>query len=122
MRQSEPGGMYPEEIKAGTTIHGRRVAAMSRGVANGQRTVTVRFEMTDRKGRKRLSEPVTYTLGTLIRVPGTRRATTSAMPAGPVERKPGGKLHGGWYGDADDNGSQGRADRHSRMINSLTYA
>jgi hypothetical protein len=116
--------MRAEQIGNGTMIDGRRVVAMTTGPVNGRRAVTVRFatETRNRRGkvRKGLSEPVTYFYGT--EVSGTRKATTWAMPAGPVGRKPGGKLHGGWWGDGDDNSSQGRADRHSRMISSLTYA
>lgn len=115
-------GMYAEDIKSGSMIGGRRVAAMTRGLTSGNRTVTVRFDTVDRKGRKRLSEPVTYLLGTGARIPGTRTPTTPNMPAGPVGRKPGAQLHGGWFGDADDTGRDARTDRHSRMINNLTYA
>lgn len=120
MRQRQATGMFAEDIRNGTMIGGRRVAAMTRGLLSGRPVVTVRFAGVDRKGRARLSDPVTYTVGN--RVPGTRTSTTWAMPAGPVERKPGGKLHGGWYGDPDDNGRDGRAARHSRMVNCLVYA
>ncbi len=112
--------MFAEQVGCGTMIGGRRVAARSVGLKGGRAVITIRFATTvGRKRRPALSEPVTYYVGT--RVPGTRKHTTWAMPAGPVERKPGGELSGGWYGDGDDSG-QGRADRHSRMIASLTYA
>lgn len=113
-------GIYGRELRRGTTIDGRAVVAMTRGLLNGQRYVAVQFHETDRKGRKRLSKPFRYWADG--RVPGTRALTTWAMPAGPVGRKPGGKLHGGWYGDPDANGRGDRADRHSRKIDSLTYA
>ena len=121
MRAVQETGMFAEHIGCGTTIHGRRVAAMSRGVVSGRKVVTVRFAVTvGRKRRPGLSDPVTYTVGN--RVPGTRASTTWDMPAGPVERKPGAKLSGGWYGDPDDGGRDGRTARHSRMIDSLVYA
>jgi hypothetical protein len=122
MRVPEPGtGMIAEDITKGKTIDGRRVSAMTRGLRSGQPIVTVRFDVIDRKGRKRLSEPVTYQLGTGIRIPGTRTPTTPNFPAGPVGRKPGGELHGGWWGSDGDSGVD-RTARHSRMIDSLTYA
>jgi hypothetical protein len=122
MQQQDQGrGIRAEDIRRGTTIDGRRVVAMTTGVTgSGQRTTSVRFETHDRKGRKRLSDPVTYVHGT--RVGGTRALTTWAMPAGPVGRTPGGKLHGGWFGDADNNDRGARTDRHQRMVNNLTYA
>lgn len=114
-------GVYAEQLKRGTIIDGRRVVAMSPVIVNGQRGVSVRFATTvGRKRRKALTAPVTYLCGR--RVPGTRPSTTWSMPAGPVGRKPGGTLHGGWYGDADDTGRDARTNRHARMIDSLTYA
>lgn len=113
-------GLFAQEIHKGTTINGRRVETMRTGVVNGQRSITVQFaETTMRKGkaRNRLSAPVSYLVGT--RVPGSNVPTTWAMPAGPVHRKPGTKLNGGWYGDGDDGN---RADRHHRKIESITYA
>ena len=114
--------MLAEQLTAGTMIDGQRVATMTRGPVNGVTAVTVRFE-TERvkrgKVRKVLSEPVTFLHGTEVR--GTAKRTTWAMPAGPVGRKPGTKLHGGWWGDGDDS-SRGRTDRHSRLITSITYA
>lgn len=112
MQQQRQRGIRAEDIRRGTLIDGRRVVAMRVGLTSaGQRATTVQFPDVDRKGRKRLSDPVTYLHGTFV--DGTRTPTTWAMPAGPVGRKPGGTLHGGWYGD--------RADRHHRMINSLVY-
>lgn len=120
MRQQQGRGIRAEEIRRGMMINGRRVVAMTTGVTGaGQHTTTVRFPDVDRKGRSCLSAPVTYVHGTWVG--GTRALTTWAMPAGPVGRKPGGKLLGGWWGDPDDNGRQGRADRHQRQINNLVY-
>lgn len=121
MRQQQGHGIRAEEIRRGTTINGRRVVAMTTGITGaGLRTTSVRFDETDRKGRKRLSDPVTYIHGTWV--PGTRPLTTWAMPAGPVRRQPGTRLNGGWYGDADAADRGARADRHQRKIESITYA
>lgn len=115
-------GLYADEIHQGTLINGQRVASLKRGLRDGRPTVTVRTEGRDRRGRKQLSDPVTYTLGTRTIVPGTARPTTWHMQAGPVHRKPGAQLNGGWWGDGDDTGRDARADRHHRMIESVTYA
>ncbi len=121
-------GLYAQELKRGTLINGQRVAAMAVGTTSaGVRSTTVRVETIDRKGRKRLSEPMRYLHGTIV--PGTLRPTTWAMPAGPVHlepgreprREPGTTLRGGWWGDADDHSRAGRADRHQRRIESITY-
>lgn len=113
-------GLYGYEITRGTLVGGRRVAEMRRGVRDHRQVVSLFFEERDRRGRKRLGEPVTYPLAS--RVPGTARPTTWAMPAGPVGRTPGTKLNGGWYGDRDDTGRASAADRHQRRIESITYA
>lgn len=115
MHRQQDQGMYAEDIRRGTLISGRRVAAMARGTLNGAGIVTVRFEERDRKGRKRLSAAATYRVGT--RVPGTRRPTTWAMPAGPV--KSGGRpMLLGKVGRGDDESA---ADRNSRLIASVVY-
>ena len=113
-------GLTADQIHQGTLINGRRVATMATGIVNGQRVRTVRCEIRDRKGRKRLSDPVSYPLGTVV--PGTRRPTTWAMPAGPVGRRPGVKQNGGWYGDGDATDRGSRADRHQRRIEAFTYS
>jgi hypothetical protein len=113
-------GIRAEDIKRGMLIDGRRVATMTVGLISGQRATTVRFPDRDRKGRPVLSAPVRYIHGTMVG--GTRTPTAWAMPAGPVGRKPGGELNGGWWGDADANDRGARTDRHHRMIESITYA
>jgi hypothetical protein len=114
-------GLYAHELSRGTTINGRRVVALRPGLRNGGRVVTVLVEGTpDRKGRVRPIELGTFGLGQPI--PGTRTPTTWAMPAGPVSREPGTRLNGGWYGDPDARDRGSRADRHHRMIESITYA
>jgi hypothetical protein len=109
-------GISGREITRGTKINGRSVVAMKRGVRDHKEVVIVQFAEVDRKGRKRLSEPVPYWLNG--RVPGTATPTTWAMPAGPVHRKPGTEPNGGWYGD----GGGTPADRHQRRIEAITYA
>lgn len=116
-----------EEIRGGMLIDGRRVAAMTRGIG----CTTVRFEETtrNRRGnvRTRLSSPVTYLHGRPV--PGTKRPTTWAMPAGPVHLTPGREQRhggtrqmGGWWGDGDATDRGDRADRHQRRIESIVYA
>jgi hypothetical protein len=119
--QQQGRGIRAEEIRGGTMINGRRVVAMTTGMTgSGQRTTTVRFAGFNRKGKPRLSDPVTYVHGTWV--DGTRTPTTWAMPAGPVGRQPGTKLNGGWFGDPDASDRGSRADRHQRKIESITYA
>ncbi len=114
--QAQDQGMLAEDIRAGTLIGGRRVAEMARGTRNGRRTVTVRFDGVNRRGRKRLSDPVTYLLGT--RVPGTRRPTTYAMPAGPVRPVHQPTLVSKRVGRGED---ESRRDFHSRLMDSVVY-
>lgn len=116
-----------EEIRGGMLIGDRRVASMTRGMISGTMATIVRFETRNRRGRKRLSEPVTYLHG--APVPGTKTLTTWAMPAGPVHLEPGREQRnggtrqaGGWWGDADATDRAGRADRHQRRIESIVYA
>lgn len=114
-------GLRAHELARGTMIDGRRVVDLRPGMRNGVRVVTVFVESTPgRKGRVRPVELGVFTLAATV--PGTRTPTTWAMPAGPVERKPGTRLGGGWYGDHDDTGRGARADRHHRLIESITYA
>lgn len=115
--QGNGDGLFIEDVRRGTLIDGKRVTGLFPGQRNGRRTITVRLDDGTRQGERR-----TYYTGTGSRLAGTRRLTTFAMPAGPVGRKPGGKLYGGWYGDRDDTGRGVLADRHSRMIDALTYA
>lgn len=115
--QDASDGLFIEDVRRGTLIDGKRVTGLFPGQRNGRRTLTVRLDDGTRRGERR-----TYYTGTGSRLAGTRRLTTFAMPAGPVGRTPGGKLHGGWFGDRDDNGRGARTDRHSRMIDALTYA
>lgn len=117
----DTGGLMAYELGNGTMIDGRRVVGLRRGMRNGDRVVTVFVEgKPGRKGRVRPVELGTFALAATV--PGTRTPTTWAMPAGPVGRKPGGKLHGGWYGDADERDGRARADRNQRMIHNLVYA
>ncbi len=121
MRRTDDAGLYAEELHRGTLVNGKRVETMTRGrTVAGQKTITVRFAETDRRGRKRTSDPVTYLAGQTV--PGTRRPTTWAMPAGPVGRRPGVRQNGGWYGDGDATDRGSRADRHQRRMEALTYA
>jgi len=115
-------GLRAHELSKGTMVNGRRVVDLRTGVCNGGCVVTVFVEGTPRgrKGRVRPELLGTYALGESI--PGTRTPTTWAMPAGPVGREPGTRLNGGWYGDADASDRGARADRHHRMIESITYA
>lgn len=120
MQQHDQGrGIRAEEIRRGMLVGGRRVERMTVGLISGQMATTIRFQERDRKGRTVLSAPEMYIHGTTVG--GTRKLTTWAMPAGPVGRTPFGKLHGGWYGDADDGGRDARTARHDRMISALTY-
>ncbi len=115
------GGLRAHELSKGTMVNGRRVVGLKRGMRSGVRVVTVHVEgRPNRKGRVRPVELGTFALA--APVPGTRTPTTWAMPAGPVDRKPGTQRNGGWYGDADARDRGARADRHHRMIESLTYA
>ena len=114
-------GLYPDEIHSGTMINGERVVRKTHGIDSaGRKTVFVQFMRPNRRGKLRLSAPVAYTCGTVV--PGTRRPTTWAMPAGPVHRKPGVKQNGGWWGDGDATDRGSRADRHQRRIEAFTYA
>jgi hypothetical protein len=115
-------GLHAHELSKGTMVNGRRVIDLRPGLSNGQRVITVFVEgkPRGRKGRVRPEKLGTFALGESI--PGTRTPTTWAMPAGPVGREPGTKLSGGWYGDADARDRGARADRHHRMIESITYA
>ena len=115
--QGNQDGLFIEDVRRGTLIDGKRVTGMFPGLLNGRRTITVRLDNGTVRGERR-----TYRIGSGVRISGTRRLTTFAMPAGPVGRKPGGKLHGGWYGDRDDTGRGARMDRQSRMIDAPTYA
>ncbi len=117
----EMDGLKAEELRAGTLIGGERVARMTcgRNMA-GQGTTSVQFERITKRGKRYLTDPVTYVHGRPV--PGTRRPTTWNMPAGPVHRKPGTKQNGGWWGDGDATDRGSRADRHQRRIEALTYA
>lgn len=114
-------GLFPEELHTGTLIDGQRVVRKTIGRdSNGRTVVYVQFMVPNKRGKLRLSEPVGFTSGTVV--PGTRKPTTWAMPAGPVHRKPGTKQNGGWYGDGDATDRGSRADRHQRRIEAITYA
>ena len=114
-------GLRAHEVAQGTIINGRRVVGMRRGLRNGAQVITLFVEGTPgRRGRVRPVEVGTFGLASFV--PGTRTPTTWHMPAGPVGREPGTRLNGGWYGDGDARDRGARADRHQRMIESITYA
>lgn len=104
-------GMLGAELARGTTIDGwGRVEHKTIGHGPGGSTVTVTRLVAGKRGRTIIGDPRTYRLD--LRVPGTRYRTD--MPAGPVGRKPGGQANGA-HGET-------RAERHSTLIDNLTYA
>lgn len=110
-RGSAVTGMFGWELSAGTTIDGWGiVTGKSVGVSSRGRTVTVTRQGTGKKHR--MTPDDTRTFLAERRVPGTRYRTD--WPAGPVGRKPGAEFNGA-HGDTP-------ADRHSALIDNLTYA
>jgi len=97
--------MFPKDLRRGAFLNGKRITGLAPARRNGCSGVVVTLNNQ--------VAGVFYPDG--VRVPGTTARTD--MPAGPVSS--GGGTHYTRPGRRDGESSR---DRHSRLIDSITYA
>lgn len=104
--------MFAKQLRNGAMVNGRRVVAMSPGLLNGRKVISVRYSD---------GEPATYGLND--RVPDSLPRTD--LIAGPTHLEPGRRAR--WISGARSTGRVGRfdgdsaGDRHSRLMDGLVY-